>query len=395
MVDVVLPGSARLGHVQDGARGVRVGGGCVIVAKADTNCERQLGWRVWGDNYDTGGIIVVVVVINFDSRDCQPRLSRIYLGPRMDHEGIAQCAPTTSTIYTTDRHNHIEKRRGGLDEYSMPMPFDGDGGWGKCTLRSRTLGTSSVGSSSYAIYEFTLPEPYYSLSLGLGQQLEFCCLGPGDEICTGSFYPYDGSAAGAVGGSGSAENKRRKGGAGATAGVVRVVLPTDKVADEGNSKFMEVLRDDLRPGDEVAIRPGKTHLSYRGKHVPVTDMVYVAYGLGIVPVLDQIRAITPKGSSSVTLSSVLWFNDNRDDFDLAMDDLEAEYMKYPGKLAVSCIMDDVLTHPLEGNREVEESVPYFNAGTMAVVCGPKRFAEKVRGYLMRRGYPENCICVLP
>jgi ferredoxin-NADP reductase len=70
-------------------------------------------------------------------------------------------------------------------------------------------------------------------------------------------------------------------------------------------------------------------------------------------------------------------------------------MKYPGKLAVSCILEDVLTNPLEGNVEVEESVPYFNPGTMAVICGPKRFTEKARGYLMRRGYPENCICILP
>ncbi|KAL3806757.1 hypothetical protein ACHAXA_008022 [Cyclostephanos tholiformis] len=203
-----------------------------------------------------------------------------------------------------------------------------------------------------------------------------------------------------MGGDGG-NNKRRGGGRASTTsttptGIVRVVLPNEKVEDEGNSKFMEVLRDELRPGDEVAIRPGKTHLSYRGKHVPVTDMVYLAWGLGIVPVLDQVRAITPKGSSSVEASSVTWLNDNRDDFDIAMDDLEAEYMKCPGKLAVSCIIDDVLNaNPMEGNREVEESVPYYNAGTMAVVCGPKRFAEKARGYLMRRGYPENCICVLP
>jgi ferredoxin-NADP reductase len=158
---------------------------------------------------------------------------------------------------------------------------------------------------------------------------------------------------------------------------------------------MDVLRNTLQPGDEVAIRPGKTHLSYRGKHTPVTDMVYMAYGLGIVPVLDQVRAITPRGSSTVVVSSVTWFNSVRDDFDLAMDDLEYEYMKYPGKLAVSCILEDVLTNPLEGNVEVEESVPYFNPGTMAVICGPKRFTEKARGYLMRRGYPENCICILP
>lgn len=158
---------------------------------------------------------------------------------------------------------------------------------------------------------------------------------------------------------------------------------------------MNVLRNELRPGDEVAIKPGKSHLTYNGKHVPVTDMVYVAYGLGIIPILDQVRAILPKGSSSVKVSSVTWFNDNRRDFDIAMDDLEKEYMKNPNKLAVSCIMEDVLNNPLEGNKEVEESVPYFNAGTMAVVAGPKRFAEKAKGYLMRRGYPENCICILP
>ena len=51
--------------------------------------------------------------------------------------------------------------------------------------------------------------------------------------------------------------------------------------------------------------------------------------------------------------------------------------------------------PWEGHREVEEAVPYFDAGTMAVVCGETRFADGARGYLMRRGYPEDCICVLP
>ncbi len=158
---------------------------------------------------------------------------------------------------------------------------------------------------------------------------------------------------------------------------------------------MEVLRDELRPGDEVAIKPGKHHLAYNGKHVPVTDMVYVASGLGVVPVLDQIKATLPRGSSSVKTSSIVWLNSDRETFDLAMDDLEKEYLKFPSKLAVSCILDDVVKNPMEGNAEVEEAVPYFNPGTMAVVCGPKRFAEKARGYLMRKGYPENCICVLP
>merc|ERR1711862_56913 len=106
---------------------------------------------------------------------------------------------------------------------------------------------------------------------------------------------------------------------------------------------------------------------------------------------------SPKGSSSVKVSSVIWMNDKRDDFDLAIDDLEQEDMKYSTKLAVSCIMDDHVSSSgaMEGNREVEEAVPYFNPGTMAVLSGPKRFVEKAKGYLMKRGYPQDCICVLP
>lgn len=164
----------------------------------------------------------------------------------------------------------------------------------------------------------------------------------------------------------------------------------------------DVLRNELQPGDEVAIKPGKSHLTYHGQHVPVTDMVYLAAGLGVVPVLDQIRAIAPRGASSVDTASVVWLNERRRDFDLAMDDLEAEYMKHPTKLAVSCVLLDAAEGetdaghgPWEGHREVEEAVPYFDAGSMAVVCGPTRFAEGARGYLMRKGYPEDCICVLP
>ena len=120
------------------------------------------------------------------------------------------------------------------------MPFEGDGGWGKCTLRSKkVLGSSSsstsgsssssssqTSSSSFTVYEFALPESYYTIPLTLGQQLEFCCLSSKDDICTGSFYPLDGGD-----GDGGHTN----------AGVVRVVLPNDKMADEGNSKFVSVV----------------------------------------------------------------------------------------------------------------------------------------------------------
>jgi hypothetical protein len=104
---------------------------------------------------------------------------------------------------------------------STPMPFDGDGGWGKCTLRSK----KKIGSK-FTVYEFALPKSEYSLPLGLGQQLDFCCLGMDDNVVTGSFYPYD-------------TNDGEK-------GVVRVVVPNKDAKGNaalvglGSSKFVSI-----------------------------------------------------------------------------------------------------------------------------------------------------------
>ena len=108
---------------------------------------------------------------------------------------------------------------------SVPMPFEGDGGWGKCTLRSK----KKVGTSPFTVYEFALPKPEYNVPLALGQQLDFCCLSSDDDICTGSFYPYEvGNESG-----------------GSQRGVVRIVVPeSDSVQANaaqvgmGNSKFV-------------------------------------------------------------------------------------------------------------------------------------------------------------
>jgi len=118
---------------------------------------------------------------------------------------IQSILPTKSTTKTKEA-------------YTESMPFTGDGGWGKATLLSK----KHIGNS-YTIYEFALPKSYYKVPLALGQTLEFCCLSSNDDICTGSFYLYDGDTYGGKGGS---------------VGVVRVVLPNDKVADEGNAQFV-------------------------------------------------------------------------------------------------------------------------------------------------------------
>ena len=161
---------------------------------------------------------------------------------------------------------------------------------------------------------------------------------------------------------------------------------------------VRVLKQDLKVGDEVALKPGKNRLSYRGQYLPVTDMVYVACGTGIVPVMDQVRMVLPSdAASSVTSVTVVWINENTNDFDVTSQQLEREYFKYNTKLAVSCIVDDMATKgeaPLSDNVEIEESVPSFVPGTMAVLSGPKAIMEKAVFLLQDKGFPTDCICIL-
>ncbi len=155
----------------------------------------------------------------------------------------------------------------------------------------------------------------------------------------------------------------------------------------------QVLATELQVGDEIALQPGPRTLDYKGEYLPVTDMVYFASGDGIAPVMDQVKSVLPPGSSSVKGVSVIWTNADEKDFDIALKTLEDEYFKYSTKLAVSCVVEDGSS--LNNNEEIDESVPKFTPGTMAVVSGPRGFAIKAIAVLMNKGYPENCICVLP
>jgi ferredoxin-NADP reductase len=154
------------------------------------------------------------------------------------------------------------------------------------------------------------------------------------------------------------------------------------------------MKDELKVGDEVAIQPGPRKLAYRGQYLPVTDMVYVACGVGIVPVIEQVRAVLPSGSSSVKNVNVIWVNEDTKDFDEISELLEKEYFKYSTKLAVSCIVDNLRANDMGANKEITSAVPKFQPGVMAVVAGPGQVSEKARKYLVQQGYPEDCICTL-
>jgi NAD(P)H-flavin reductase len=263
----------------------------------------------------------------------------------------------------------------------IPMEFspDNNEGWGICSLAKK----QRLGKSNFVKFEFDLPDSDLVLPLNLGQQITMSCLDSGDTAVMGSFYPY------------VADDKVKT-------GKFSILVPNyaqqhkviDMVGGEETANFVTALKAAVKVGDEIAVKPGPCKLQYRGQALPVTDMVYIAYGTGIAPVLEQVRAVLPSGSSSVTSVSVVWINDETVDFDVNAELLEKEYFKYSTKLAASCIVDDIAQKSLTDSVEVNAAVPDFRPGTMAVLAGPSRLTRKTVDYLEDRGYPYDVICVL-
>jgi len=275
----------------------------------------------------------------------------------------------------------------------IPMTFSGEGGWGICTLVSKKpiLPKQSVDQQNYISspcyyeYEFALPKKDNTLPLALGQQLTLCCLDDNNQVAKGDFYTF------------SPRNKK---------GSFSILLPVYSRKEEhvsfqlgrDRANFARVVETELDVGDEVALKPGKSTLSYRGPYLPITDMIYIASNLGIVPVLPMVRAVLPQDSSTVENVSVIWVNDDVHDFDLAFSELEKDFHKYSRKLDVSCILVDDLRNEESyvDNTEMEQAIPEFSKGSMVVLSGPELFSEKVGEYLRNsKNYPENCVCVLP
>eukprot|EP00545_Synedropsis_sp_CCMP1620_P007339 CAMPEP_0119022186 /NCGR_PEP_ID=MMETSP1176-20130426/27454_1 /TAXON_ID=265551 /ORGANISM="Synedropsis recta cf, Strain CCMP1620" /LENGTH=419 /DNA_ID=CAMNT_0006976949 /DNA_START=149 /DNA_END=1408 /DNA_ORIENTATION=+ len=261
----------------------------------------------------------------------------------------------------------------------VPMSFDDteNDGWGVCTLRSK----KRLGRTSFVQYEFDLPKSNQVLPLKLGQQAALCCLDNTGSVAKADFYVYHPQV-------------------NAMMGRFSIVAPNkgslDNEYDVGGdaANFVRVLKNDLKVGDEIAVKPGDRKLEYRGQHFPVTDMVYIASGVGIVPILEQVRAVLPNGSSSVKSVTVVWIDENADDFDVISDHLEREYYKYTTKLAVSCVVDNMRVNTLADNYSIVNAIPEFIPGTMAVLSGARPVQRKAANYLVSRGYPQDSICEL-
>jgi len=260
----------------------------------------------------------------------------------------------------------------------VPMEFtEEDGGWGRCTLQSKR----SLGKTSFVQYDFDLPKSELTLPLQMGQQVSLSCLDSSDSIAKGDFYVYLG------------DRSRRT-------GTFSILAPQRNSDDEDGdmgfdeANFIRVLREDKFVNDELALRPGPSKLEYRGQFLPVTKMIFIAYGVGIVPILQQLKAVLPEGSSSVVQVDVLWVAETRDDFDIIEDQLEAEFLKYPSKLRVQMKVDNLRFNTLADNSKIESAIPDFSPGTMAVLSGPSGVSLRSRSYLVQRGYPDDCICIL-
>mmetsp|Transcript_15583 Transcript_15583/g.20301 ORF Transcript_15583/g.20301 Transcript_15583/m.20301 type:complete len:492 (+) Transcript_15583:265-1740(+) len=275
----------------------------------------------------------------------------------------------------TERYKPVTK--------GIPMPFeDENDGWGVCALKAR----KRLGKTNFMQFDFELPQPEYTVPLDLGQQLSLCCLDNDGNVARGSFFPFYKDVTNRPG-SFSILAPNIDGMESSEQSIFRMGLE--------NANFIRVMKHELKIGDEVALTLGDHRLSYKGQYLPVTDMVYIAYGTGIVPVLDQVRSVLPSGASSVSSVTVVWINETTRDFDVLAELLEKEYFKYSEKLAVSCIVGNVEDTPdFSSNDEINTAIPDFRQGTMAVLAGPSEILNKASFYLEDRGYPLDTICIL-
>jgi len=261
----------------------------------------------------------------------------------------------------------------------IPMTFgNGEDAWRACILSSK----ESVGNSKYVRYTFGLPNKSNILPLSLGQKLSLCCLDDDENVAKGGFYLASPRSA---------------------LGSFSIVVPRGAREDvefaigTENSNFVRVLENDLKIGDEVALLPGDQTLQYRGEFMPVTDILYIGSGAGIVPIVDQVKSVIPSGISSVKSVSIMWVNEDANDFQVAFRELKNEYYKYHKLRTISCYVNNVKDKFTDYHKydEIREIITDFSPGKMVVVSGPAIFSKNAVSYLLQRGYPEECVCVLP
>jgi hypothetical protein len=321
----------------------------------------------------------------------------------------------------------------------VPMPFDTNvnEGWAICKLKSIT----PYGKTPYLHANMILPQRNYMLSLPMGQPLHICGLDRNGNAVQAEFHPFQ---------SQYRTLQQRL-------GHVSLLLPdpskvmtrtidprVSDVVQKSNTKYQnsndntiqqlrvaQLLQDYMKTGDtELAIHPGISKLEYNGSYHPVTEMIYLVIGTGIVPVLEQIPTVIESSSSIVDVKSsssssrssssssstgiervsVVWINSAMEEFDVLSDTLKNLYERYPTQLAVTCgietnlissiTQDIAVEYFFNNNVEMKDMIPTYQPGMMAVISieglqSSSLLQQAATSYLQRnKGYPIECMCVL-
>mmetsp|Transcript_35833 Transcript_35833/g.56245 ORF Transcript_35833/g.56245 Transcript_35833/m.56245 type:complete len:443 (+) Transcript_35833:91-1419(+) len=245
--------------------------------------------------------------------------------------------------------------------------------WSVATLAER----QRLGEGPFIRHRFRLQGPQEVLPLALGQGVALCGLDGRGAVCQGELAPL--SPAG-----------RR----GAFDVVTAARGRRAQVYDAGEDAFHRFI-DSLAIGDEVAVKPGAKQLNYRGSYSPITDLTLVAAGpTDIVPLIQLTRELLGNRESSIETANIIWANEDQEDFFL-FKELEKSYFKYHPKLEVSVLLiNDLFGHDLVKNNQIQEALPEFKIGTMAVISGPDYFVQKMKTLLSYVGYPDDVIVVL-
>eukprot|EP01084_Bolivina_argentea_P259793 438512_1 len=252
-----------------------------------------------------------------------------------------------------------------------PLPIHD---WSVATLHERERVGGSHGH--HVRYRFRLPLPSSVMPLELGQEVDLCRMDGDYDVLYGR-----------------APLLSQRGARGRLEVVASSPKGIDSLGMDGAVGLGRLL-DGLALGDEVAIRPGRSPLHDSPPAGPVSEIVMIASGLGIVSMLSLAQDLLPAGESSVKAMNVIWLNEKEEDFSL-YPELEDLYYRFHHKLDVNCIIEgDLYGNHLEANYEVTSAIPEYRSGILAAVSGPLFFVEKVREFLLKCGYPPRQIVSL-
>ncbi|GFH52635.1 hypothetical protein CTEN210_09111 [Chaetoceros tenuissimus] len=286
-------------------------------------------------------------------------------------------------------YQKMKQKVSSLDT-TIPIDFESTpkSDWKAWLVNKSPIGNFRSSTSHMQQYTFSLPKKENVIQLNVGQMLTLKYRDKKQRTVQKDYYIHEPQR--------QLGTRRRGKFSIVTSGASKESSNTEgEVYNEfGRTTFEKVLQNGLEIGDEVEFQPGPNTLDYRGEHFPVREMVYFAEGIGIIPVLEQMKVLLKKGKSSVESMALIWAAAKEEDFDIALQTLESLYYKNSNSLSVSCVLHKDNLYALDFSKNDVEC-PMHNPGSMAVISGEREFALKGIELLIAHGYPENCICILP